>query len=163
MRFKRAGDDGYSSGVASRTARKGLNSAKTKLRRRQGPAQKDQRAAPIADAIRAYHERDMVSFAIPAHGGGIGPAPEVAKWAGLEAVRSDLPMSHGVDTRDRAWGVQSTAQKLFAEAVGAKQTLFSTNGSSMSVHVAMIRRAIEDEAFAQHFADEEAVDEAWPI
>jgi arginine decarboxylase len=34
--------------------------------------------------------------------------------------------------------VQSTAQELFAEAVGAKQVLFSTNGSSMSVHVAVM-------------------------
>jgi arginine decarboxylase len=34
--------------------------------------------------------------------------------------------------------VQSTAQELFAEAVGAKHTLFSTNGSSMSVHVALM-------------------------
>jgi arginine/lysine/ornithine decarboxylase len=50
----------------------------------------------------------------------------------------DLPMSHGLDTRDRAWKVQSTAQELFAEAVGAKQTLFSTNGSSLSMHVALM-------------------------
>src|SRR3954469_7157137 len=47
-------------------------------------------------------------------------------------------MSHGMDTRDRAWGVVSTAQALFADAVGSKQALFSTNGSSMSVHVAMM-------------------------
>lgn len=42
-----------------------------------------------------------------------------------------------MDTRDRAWQVQATAQELFAEAVGAKQTLFSTIGSSLSVHVAI--------------------------
>jgi arginine/lysine/ornithine decarboxylase len=34
--------------------------------------------------------------------------------------------------------VQATAQELFANAVGAKQTLFSTNGSSLSVHVAIM-------------------------
>jgi arginine/lysine/ornithine decarboxylase len=56
----------------------------------------------------------------------------------MDAARFDLPLSHGVDTRDRAWGVQSAAQDLFAEAVGAKQTLFSTNGSSLSVHVAIM-------------------------
>src|SRR3954469_19773404 len=56
----------------------------------------------------------------------------------MDAARFDLPMSHGVDTRDRARGVQSTAQELFAEDVGAKQTLFSTNGSSLSVHVALM-------------------------
>jgi arginine decarboxylase len=100
------------------------------LQQRRGPVEKDQSAAPISDAVGAYWERDMLSFAIPAHNGRRGPLPEVAKWAGLDAVRFDVSMSHGVDTRDRAWKVQATAQELVAEAVGAKQTLFSTNGSS---------------------------------
>jgi arginine decarboxylase len=64
--------------------------------------------------------------------------PEAARWAGMEPYKVDLPMSHGLDTRDRAWKVQETAQDLFAEAVGADQTLFSTNGSSMSAHVAVM-------------------------
>jgi arginine decarboxylase len=57
---------------------------------------------------------------------------------GDAAARFDLPMSHGVDTRDHVWAVQQTAQELFAEAVGAKETLFSTNGSSLSVRVALM-------------------------
>src|SRR4051794_2562025 len=88
--------------------------------------------------MRDYWDRGMLTFSIPAHNGGRGPAPEFTQWAGADVARFDLPMSHGVDTRDRAWGVQSAAQELFAEAVGAKQTLFSTNGSSMSVHVAIM-------------------------
>jgi arginine decarboxylase len=114
------------------------NRVKAAVRQRQGPARREQDATPIADAMRAFWERDMLSFSIPAHGGGRGPAPEFTRWAGIDAARFDLPMSHGVDTRDRAWQVQSTAQELFAEAVGAKQTLFSTNGSSMSVRVAIM-------------------------
>src|SRR3954447_2394626 len=120
------------------TVKKAVNRAKAKLEEREGPVRKEQDAVPIADAMRAYHERDMLSFAIPAHVGGRGPKPEFTQWAGIDAARFDLPMSHGVDTRDRAWGVQSTAQELFAEAVGAKQTLFSTNGSSLSVRVALL-------------------------
>jgi arginine/lysine/ornithine decarboxylase len=99
---------------------------------------KEQDAVPIADAMRDFWARDMLTFAIPAHNGGRGPRPEFTQWAGIDAARFDLPMSHGVDTRDRAWGVQQAAQELFAEAVGAEQTLFSTNGSSMNVHVAMM-------------------------
>src|SRR3954471_24949231 len=118
--------------------KKAVNQLKATIDRRQGPARKSQDAVPIADAMQAYWDRGMLTFAIPAHSGGRGPAPEFARWAGLEAARFDLPMSHGVDTRDRAWQVQSTAQELFAEAVGAKQTLFSTNGSSMSVRVAIM-------------------------
>jgi arginine/lysine/ornithine decarboxylase len=118
--------------------RKRINRVKTRLRQTQSPARSTQEAAPIADAMRAYHERGMLSFAIPAHSGGRGPAPEFVQWAGIDAARFDLPMSHGVDTRDRAWKVQATAQELFAEAVGARQTLFSTNGSTMSAHVAVM-------------------------
>src|SRR4051794_21957090 len=118
--------------------KKTVNRVKASLDKRKGPARKEQDAAPIADAIRDYWQRGMLTFAIPAHNGGRGPAPEIASLIGLQAVRCDLPMSHGVDTRDRAWGVQTTAQELFAEAVGAKQVLFSTNGSSLSVHVAIM-------------------------
>src|SRR3954463_15973012 len=88
--------------------------------------------------MRDYWDRGMLTFAIPAHNGGRGPAPEFTKWMGTDVARCDLPTSHGLDTRDRAWQVQATAQELFADAVGSKQTLFSTNGSSMSVHVAIM-------------------------
>src|SRR3954454_11535393 len=120
------------------TVKKAVNRGKAKLEEREGPVRKEQDAVPVADAMRAYHERDMRSFAIPAHAGGRGVAPEFTRWAGRDAARYDLPMSHGVDTRDRAWGVLSTAQELFAEAAGARQTMFSTNGSSLSVRVAML-------------------------
>src|SRR3954463_825615 len=125
--------------MLSRTGRKkALNRLKGKLEARRSPVEQDQATVPVADAMRAYWERGFLSFAIPAHNGGRGPAPEFTGWAGMDAARYDLPMSHGVDTRDRAWGVLSTAQELFAEAAGARQTLFSTNGSSLSVRVAML-------------------------
>src|SRR4051794_29329503 len=87
----------------------------------------------------------MLTFGIPAHNGGRGPAPEFTRWLGADVARCDLPMSHGMDTRDRSWQVVATAQELFAEAVGAKQTLFSTNGSSLSVHVAIMAVAAPGE------------------
>src|SRR4051812_761663 len=121
-----------------RSLKKIVNRVKGGLKEREGPVRKEQDAVPVADAMRDYWERGMLTFSIPAHNGGRGPAPEFAGWAGLDAARFDLPMSHGVDTRDRVWGVQASAQQLFAEAVGAKQTLFSTNGSSMSAHVAIM-------------------------
>src|SRR3954447_23899995 len=114
------------------------NKAKEKAEERKSPVSKDQSTVPIADAMRDFWRRDMLTFSIPAHNGGRGPAPEFTKWLGEDAARMDLPMSHGLDTRDRAWKVQSTAQELFAEAVGAKQTMFSTNGSSLSMHVALM-------------------------
>src|SRR3954464_11375143 len=125
--------------TARQSVKKTANRVKAAANKRQhSPARKSQDAAPIADAIRSYWERDMLTFTIPAHHGGRGVTPEFAKGMGIDAARCDAPMSHGLDTRDRAWQVQSTAQELFAEAVGAEQTLFSTNGSSMSVHVAIM-------------------------
>jgi arginine decarboxylase len=115
-----------------------VNQLKGKLKTRQGPVEKDQARSPFADAIRRYWEEDILAFSIPAHSGGRGPAPEFTKWAGLQTARADLPTSHGLDTRDRVFQVQATAQELFAEATGAKQSLFSTNGSSLSAHVAIM-------------------------
>src|SRR3954466_8214225 len=119
-------------------AQKVLTKVSAKLEQRNSPVRKDQDSVPIADAMRAYHERGMLSFGIPAHSGGRGPKPEFTKWLGDGAARFDLPMSHGVDTRDHVWAVQQPAQELFGEAVGARETLCSTNGSSLSVRVALM-------------------------
>lgn len=121
------------------TARKTLNRVKDSLKRRgDSPAGSDQSSTPIADAIRAYWERDLLTFSIPAHNGGRGPAPEFTKWGGEQLARADLPVTHGMDTRNTVYQVQETAQQLFADAVGAKQVLFSTGGSSLSARVAML-------------------------
>jgi arginine decarboxylase len=124
--------------TAAPGARKALNRLKTRLERRHSPVSKDHATSPLHDAIRGYWQRETLSFSIPAHAGGRRIVPEAARWTGMEPFRADLPMSHGLDTRDRAWAVQATAQELFAEAVGADQTFFSTNGSSMSAHVAVL-------------------------
>jgi arginine/lysine/ornithine decarboxylase len=124
--------------MESHPVAKTVNRVKAGLEKRRGPVRAEQDTAPIVDAVRAYWERDTLTFGIPAHNGGRGPLPDLAALAGRDAIRADVSMSHGVDTRDRAWQVQSTAQELFADAVGAEQTLFSTNGSSMSVHVAIM-------------------------
>src|SRR5947209_2870008 len=120
------------------SAKKTINRLKGALKAQAGPAEKDQSKTPLADAIQAFWNKDTLTFSIPAHNGGRGPAPEFTKWTGLRTARSDLPASHGLDTRDRAFKVQATAQELFAEAVGAEQVLFSTNGSSLNVHVAIM-------------------------
>jgi arginine decarboxylase len=64
--------------------------------------------------------------------------PDAAAWAGGQAFRADVGMNNGVDNRHQSWQVEPTAMQLFAKSVGADQTLFSTNGSSENVHVAMM-------------------------
>src|SRR5438270_8763529 len=120
------------------SAKKTVNKVKDSLKGQESPAKKDQSSVPVADAIRAYWEQDLLTFSIPAHNGGRGPAPEFAKWAGAEVARADLPATHGIDTRNQAYKVQATAEQLFADAVGAQKVLFSTGGSSLSARVAMM-------------------------
>src|SRR3954466_11415314 len=95
--------------------------------------------APIGDGIQAFHARNDLAFGIPAHRAGTGDVtPDTVAWAGGGAFRADVGMNNGVDNRHQSWQVEPTAMKLFADAVGADQTLFSTNGSTENVHVAMM-------------------------
>src|SRR4051812_50151096 len=89
------------------TAEKTANKVKAALAKRQGPAQKDQSATPIADAIEAYWERDTLGFSIPAHNGGRGPPPEFTRWLRHGAARGAVAMRHGGGTRNRAWQGQA--------------------------------------------------------
>jgi len=83
-------------------AAKERNEAEAQARAERGPARMSQEAVPIADALRNFWERDTLSFGVPAHQGGRGPEPEAARWAGVEAIRADAPLAHGVDRLDRS-------------------------------------------------------------
>jgi arginine/lysine/ornithine decarboxylase len=115
------------------------NQAKAEEESERGPARAEADASPIGEAIEAFHARGDLGFGIPAHRAGTGDvAPDAARWAGEQAFRSDPGMNSGVDTRHQSWQVEPTAMQLFADAVGADQTLFSTNGSTENVHVAIM-------------------------
>jgi arginine decarboxylase len=127
--------------------RKTVNRAKAKLEQVRGPVHKSQDTAPVVDAIRAFHGDETYPFTIPAHKAGRGSDPRVHDVLG-NAFRTDVSMANGVDNRHQAWKVQATAQELAAEAFGADQTLFSTGGSTLSVHAAMSAVAGPGDAIA---------------
>src|SRR4051795_4026731 len=77
--------------------KKTVNRVKAPLDKRKGPARKEQDAAPIADAIRDYWDRGMLTFGIPAHNGGRGPAPGGAGLSGLGGVRGHPPAGPPAD------------------------------------------------------------------
>ena len=124
---------------ASRGLQRRRNVRRAEKEAKQGPARAEPDTTPIGDAIEAFHERGDVAFGIPAHRSGTGTGESVAvRWAGEQAFRADVGMNNGVDNRHQSWQVQPTAMQLFADAVGAEETLFSTNGSTENVHVAMM-------------------------
>jgi arginine decarboxylase len=119
--------------------RRQINVEKAEGEAERGPARDAPDAAPVGDAIAAFHERDDLAFGIPAHRSGTGGVtPDAARWAGEQAFGADVGMNNGVDNRHQSWQVEPTAMQLFAQAVGAEETLFSTNGSTLNVHVAIM-------------------------
>jgi arginine/lysine/ornithine decarboxylase len=123
--------------VDTRATERRLNQMRAKLEERRGPAGHSQEDTPILDAIVNFHREDTATFAIPAHKSGRG-APAYAKEVlGEQVFLADQTMLNGVDNRHESWEIQTAAQNLAAEAMGADQCLFSTNGSTTSVHAAM--------------------------
>jgi arginine decarboxylase len=115
------------------------NQQKAQEEAKRGPTRSELDAVPIAEAIEAFHARGDLVVGIPAHlAGRGGVVPDAARWTGLDAFRADLGMDKGIDTRHQSWQVEPTAMELFAQAVGADQTLFSTNGTSQNVRVALL-------------------------
>src|SRR4051794_10657978 len=98
----------------------------------------DQRHAPLLEALRAYHESAPVSFSIPAHKGGGALDALTREVLGEAPYRADAPAHKGLDDRVSSYKVQSLAQQLAADAFGAEQALFSTNGSTLSVQIGVL-------------------------
>src|SRR5215217_3636550 len=89
----------------------------------ESPAPADQDAAPIGDAIEAFHERTRSRSASPPTARPrANVEPDAVRWAGASAFRSEPGMNNGVDNGHQSCQVEPTAMQLFAEAVGADQT-----------------------------------------
>jgi arginine decarboxylase len=98
----------------------------------------DQRRAPLLEALRAFHQCDPASFSIPAHKAGRALDDLTRKVLGEGPYRADAPVHKGLDDRVSSYKVQSYAQQLAADAFRADQALFSTNGSTLSVQIAVM-------------------------
>jgi arginine decarboxylase len=126
-----------------------LNQSKAQAEAERGPVRDDPDAAPVGEAIEAFYASGDLAFGIPAHRARTGTVtPLAAAWAGEAAFSADLGMNNGVDNRHQSWQVEPTAMQLFAQAVGADQTLFSTNGSTENVHVAIMSTVRPGETIA---------------
>jgi arginine decarboxylase len=100
-----------------------------------------QNKAPILDAIKKYHESGITPFTTPGHKTGAGVFEEDKAIIGDSPFLNDISMQNGLDDRRESKGIQEEAEELAAKAVGADKTFFSTNGSSLSAHVATLTLA----------------------
>jgi lysine decarboxylase len=96
---------------------------------------------PYLDALRAWAERRPARLHVPGHKGGAGADPRLLDAVGERALSLDIPaLMWGIDV-----GVEPTpfaeAQRLAAEAWGARRTWFLVNGASQGNHVALLTLA----------------------
>jgi arginine decarboxylase len=89
-----------------------------------------QQQTPYLDALCEYAARNPARLHVPGHKGGRGADPGLVQAIGERALSLDIPaLTHGIDV-----GLDPTpfeqAQRLAAEAWGAKRAWFMVNGAS---------------------------------
>jgi arginine decarboxylase len=96
----------------------------------------DQASTPYLDALIAYADRDPGRFHVPGHKGGPGADPGLRDAIGEQALRLDIPAGiEGIDVApDPADTPFQLAQRLAADAWGARRSWFLVNGGSGGNH-----------------------------
>lgn len=96
----------------------------------------DQATSPYLDALVAYAVREPGRFHVPGHKGGGGADPGLRKAFGDAVLRLDIPAGiEGIDVApDPAHTPFQRAQRLAAEAWGARRSWFLVNGASGGNH-----------------------------
>ena len=96
----------------------------------------DQDQTPYLDALVAYAERNPGRFHVPGHKGGPGPIPRsVRRSASRPCASTSPPGIEGIDVGpDPARTPFQLAQRLAAEAWGARRSWFLVNGASGGNH-----------------------------
>src|SRR3954466_8953749 len=100
-----------------------------------------QDSTPYVDALLAYAARDPGRFHVPGHKGGPGADPALRRLAGEEGLSHDIPsLIEGVDVGPEPTPFQR-AQRLAADAWGARRTWFLINGASQGNQAACLALA----------------------
>ena len=94
----------------------------------------EQPTAPYLDAVVGYAFRGPGRYHVPGHKGGLHADPGVRKAIGTDCLAADVPQDiHGVDLGPSPTPYER-AEQLAAEAFGAAQTFFLTNGATQGNH-----------------------------
>jgi arginine decarboxylase len=103
---------------------------------------------PYLDALLAYADRDPGRFNVPGHKGGPGADPGLREAFGEAVLRLDVPAGiEGIDVGpDSAQTPFQRAQRLAAEAWGARRSWFLVNGGSGGNHAICLALAHSGES-----------------
>jgi arginine decarboxylase len=118
-----------------------------------------QRQTPYLDALLAYARRNPARLHVPGHKGGQGADPGLLDAIGESALSLDVPaLTHGIDVGAEPTPFEA-AQRLAAEAWGARRAWFLVNGASQGNLAAGLALAHEgDEVVVQRNAHSSTID-----
>lgn len=98
----------------------------------------NQHTAPYLEALAAFARSEPARLHIPGHKGGDGADPELVSIIGERALALDIPaLIEGIDVGAEPIPFQE-AQRLAAEAWGARRTWFLVGGASQGNHAACL-------------------------
>jgi arginine decarboxylase len=89
----------------------------------------NQDATPFLDAVEQIRRDGTYTFSLPGHRFGLGIDERTTAVMSRDVFAADVIM---------AKSSVSQAEELYADAVGARQAVFTTCGSSISIHTAML-------------------------
>ncbi len=104
-------------------------------------SERDHHRAPLLEALEAFRESDVAPFAIPAHKQGRAIDEPTRRVLGDSPYRADVILQRGLDDRVFSKKVLGLTQDLAADAFRADESFFSTNGSTLSVQIAILAAA----------------------
>ncbi len=118
----------------------------------------DHAGAPYFEALRGYAARAPGRYHVPGHKGGAGSDPTFREAVGEQALALDIPLvTHGVDIGSPA--PLDRALQLAADAWGAKQTWFLSNGATQGNHAICLALAgLGDEVIVQRNVHASTID-----
>lgn len=101
--------------------------------------EKEQNRAPLFEALKDYHSRNVIPFDVPGHKHGVGLS-ELAGYVGKKVLEIDVNSMECLDNICNPIGVIKEAEELAARAYGAEKAFFLVNGTTSGVQ-AMIMAA----------------------
>lgn len=119
----------------------------------------DHSCAPYFDALCNYAARAPGRYHVPGHKGGIGSDPAFRDAVGEQAIALDIPLvTHGVDIGSPVAPLDH-ALELAAEAWGAKQTWFLSNGATQGNHaICLFLAGLGEEVIVQRNVHASTID-----